>query len=245
MRLIIPLLLLAVAIACGAPDGGANEAPDGAPGAGASPLRQQVAVDSQADAAARSGGTTRDARKTILFVGTSLTAGLGLNPNEAYPAVVQRKIDSAGLQYEVRNAGESGETSAGALRRIEWLLREPADVVVIETGANDGLRGVNPDSTRENIRKLVAVVSERLPNAQLVILGMEAPPNLGVDYTTRFREMYGSVAREYGAALVPFLLEGVAGVRALNQGDGIHPNREGAEVVAGLVWKELRVLLGG
>ena len=175
----------------------------------------------------------------VLVAGTSLTAGLGLDPDDAYPALLQRKADSAGYAIEVVNAGLSGETSAGLVRRIDWLLREPAAVVVIETGANDGLRGLDPDSTRANLRAIAGKVRSALPGAELLLVQMEAPPNLGADYTRRFRAMYGEVARETGATLVPFLLEGVAGVETLNQADGIHPNEEGAALVAGTVWQAL------
>ncbi|HEX5581333.1 MAG TPA: arylesterase [Gemmatimonadaceae bacterium] len=179
----------------------------------------------------------------VLIAGTSLTAGLGLDPHDAYPAVIQRKADSAGVPVRVVNAGLSGETSAGLLRRIGWLLRDPADVVVIETGANDGLRGMDPDSTRENLRRIVGAVHEARPAAPVLLVQMEAPPNLGEAYTSRFRAMYPEVARESGARLVPFLLEGVAGVSSLNQADGIHPNEAGARRVATTVWEALRPVL--
>jgi acyl-CoA thioesterase-1 len=177
------------------------------------------------------------------MVGTSLTAGLGLDPENAYPALLQRRADSLGLHVEIVNAGLSGETSAGALRRIDWLLRGPADVVVIETGANDGLRGLNVDSTRANVLALIAKVKAAHPAARILLAQMEAPPNLGAKYTTAFHAMYQDVARETGVTLMPFLLEGVAGVARLNQGDGIHPNEEGARVVTDNVWKALGPVL--
>ena len=176
---------------------------------------------------------------TVLIVGTSLTAGLGLDPDNAYPAVLQRMADSAGYAVRVANAGLSGETSAGALRRLEWLLREPAAVVVIETGANDGLRGLDVDSTRANLVAIVREVKRTLPQATVLLVQMEAPPNLGADYTRRFRDNYATVARSEGAELLPFLLDGIAGVRALNQPDGIHPTREGAVLVAQNLWGSL------
>ena len=181
-------------------------------------------------------GERVDSVPVALFAGTSLTAGLGLDPEEAYPAVLQRMADSAGLQVRVVNGGLSGETSAGLVRRIPWLLRQPADLVVIETGANDGLRGLNVDSTRANLTRVVEAVRTARPDARVLLVQMEAPPNLGSQYTTRFREMFPAVAEETGAALVPFLLEGVAGERSLNQPDGIHPNEEGARMVARTVW---------
>lgn len=176
---------------------------------------------------------------TLLIVGTSLTAGLGLDPDNAYPAVLQRMADSAGYAIRIVNAGLSGETSAGALRRLEWLLREPAAMVVIETGANDGLRGLDVDSTRANLVAIVREVKRTRPQATVLLMQMEAPPNLGPDYTRRFHENYAAVARSEGVELLPFLLEGVAGVPALNQPDGVHPTREGAVRVAQNLWGAL------
>ena len=183
------------------------------------------------------------ARKTVLIVGTSLTAGLGLDPEEAYPALLQRKADSLGLHVEIVNAGLSGETSAGALRRMDWLLRGQADVVVIESGANDGLRGLDIDSTRANLRAIVAKVKAARPAARILLAQMEAPPNLGAKYTAAFRAMYQDVAKEEGVGLMPFLLRGVAGITNLNQQDGIHPNERGEEIVANNVWEALEPVL--
>jgi acyl-CoA thioesterase-1 len=179
----------------------------------------------------------------IVCLGTSLTAGFGLDPEQAWPALVQKKADEAGLRYRVVNAGVSGETSAGALRRIDWLLREPAAVLVVETGANDGLRGQEPEATRENIRGIFTRAGKQAPAPKLVLVGMQAPPNLGADYTRRFRALFPEVAKEHGAAFVPFLLEGVAGVARLNQADGIHPTPEGQQIVAENVWRVLKPLL--
>lgn len=174
---------------------------------------------------------------TIVFVGTSLTAGLGLaDPDQAYPALIQRKLDSLGINYRVVNAGVSGETSAGTLRRIGWLMRGPVDVLVLETGANDGLRALSVDSLRSNIQRIVDTVRTAHPDARIVLVGMEAPPNLGTRYTASFRAVYPELARANDAAFVPFLLAGVAGVDSLNQPDGIHPNVAGARVVADNVW---------
>ena len=176
----------------------------------------------------------------MLIVGTSLTAGYGLDdPSDAYPTVIQRLADSAGYRVLIQNAGLSGETSAGALRRVDWLLRNPYDVVVIETGANDGLRGLDIDSTRANLRSIVKRVRSALPQAQIGVVQMEAPPNLGAAYTRRFHETFEVVAREERVVLLPFLLQGVAGVPRLNQRDGIHPNPEGAQIVGHTVWKAL------
>jgi acyl-CoA thioesterase-1 len=181
--------------------------------------------------------STHNGTKTILALGTSLTAGLGLDPDSAWPAIIQRKVDSAFPGFTVRNAGLSGETSAGARRRIEWLLRDPADVVMIETGANDMLRGLDPDSTRANVRAIVREVKARLPRAAIVLIGMQAPPNMGADYAARFAQLYAGVAAEEKVYLVPFLLQGVAGETSLNQSDGIHPNAAGARIAAENVWR--------
>ena len=182
-------------------------------------------------------------RKTVLIVGTSLTAGLGLDPEEAYPALLQRKADSLGLHVDIVNAGLSGETSAGAVRRMDWLLRGPADVVVIETGANDGLRGLNVDSTRANLRAIIAKVKAARPAARILLAQMEAPPNLGAKYTSAFHAMYQDVAKEASIEVMPFLLQGVAGVTSLNQPDGVHPNVKGEEIVANNVWSALEPVL--
>lgn len=175
----------------------------------------------------------------MVLLGTSLTAGLGLDPDKAYPALLQRKADSAGFPITIVNAGLSGETSAGARRRAGWVLDQPADVVVLEVGANDGLRGVDPDSTRENIAALVKAVRTQQPNAKVLLVQMEAPTNLGRDYTTKFHEAYVAVSRESNVTLLPFLLLGVAGDARLNQADGIHPNIEGSKRVADTMWRSL------
>ena len=180
----------------------------------------------------------------ILFVGTSLTAGMGLDPEQSYPALIARRIDSLGLPFEVDNAGYSGETSAGALRRIDWLVRNPVDVLVLETGANDGLRGLSVDSMRANIQAIIDRVRATSPDVRILLVGMEAPPNLGPRYTSEFRKVFPELAERNGATLLPFLLVGVAGVDSLNQGDGIHPNVLGSRRLAGTVWAALLPLLG-
>jgi acyl-CoA thioesterase-1 len=185
----------------------------------------------------------RVARRTLLFVGTSLTAGLGLDPDSAYPARVQRMADAAGLDFQVVNAGVSGETSAGALRRIGWLLRQRVDVLVLETGANDGLRGTPVGETRANIQAIIDTVRRERPGAVVVLVQMEAPPNMGAAYTTAFHETFPMLARRNRVRLLPFLLNGVAGHAALNQGDGLHPNDAGERIVARNVWRALRPVL--
>ncbi len=180
---------------------------------------------------------------SVVFLGTSLTAGLGLEPEQAYPALIQQKIDSAGLDYRVVNAGVSGETSAGARRRLDWLLREPVAVLVIETGANDGLRGLPADSLRANIQAMLDRARRLQPAPRLVLIGMRIPPNYGRAYSQQFQTIYSEVARANGAELVPFLLEGVGGVAGLNQPDGIHPTAEGQRVMAETVWRVLEPVL--
>ena len=182
---------------------------------------------------------TDAAEPTILFIGTSLTAGYGLEPTDAFPAVVGRMLDSAGHPVRIVNAGVSGETSAGARTRIDWVLRQPADVIVLETGANDGLRGLSVAAARENIQVILGRIRARQPSARVLLVQMEALPNLGDSYTTGFRAMYPELAKQTGVQLVPFLLEGVAGVPSLNQDDGIHPNRAGARIVARNVYTAL------
>jgi acyl-CoA thioesterase-1 len=187
---------------------------------------------------------TGDARPVVLFVGTSLTAGYGLNPGFAFPAVIQRKIDSSGLGFRAVNAGVSGETSAGALRRIDWLLeRERPAVLVLETGANDGLRGHATDTLRANILAIFERAGRVVSPPLLVLLAMEALPNLGETYVAEFREIFPAAARASRATLVPFFLAGVAGVDTLNQPDGIHPTPRGQEIAANNVWKMLEPVL--
>lgn len=187
--------------------------------------------------------TDRTARPRVLFLGTSLTAGLGVDPDSAYPSVVQRLARDAALDIDVINGGLSGETSAGALRRADWVLTQRVAVLVIETGANDGLRGLDPDTTAANITALIGKARARQPGAAIVLMQMEAPPNLGPAYTRRFHALFAQVAKATGVRLLPFLLEGVGGKEELNQDDGIHPNPEGARRVAANVFRGLRAVL--
>jgi acyl-CoA thioesterase-1 len=190
-------------------------------------------------------GHAAEARRTILFFGDSLTAGYGLeNPGtESYPARIQQKLDAAGLEWRAINAGLSGETTAGGLRRVDWVLRQPVDIFVLALGGNDGLRGLDPEVTQQNLTAIVARVRAKYPNAKIVVAGMQMPPGMGQDYTERFRAIFPAVATATHATLLPFLLEGVAGRPDLNQADGIHPTAAGAEIVANTVWKTLRPLL--
>src|SRR3954469_12945068 len=185
------------------------------------------------------------ARPTVLFLGTSLTAGYGIDPQEAYPARIQWKIDSAGLDFRVVNAGLSGETSAGALRRADWLFQQPVAVLVLETGANDGLRGLPPDSLRANIQGILDRAQRLRPAPRLILVGMKVPSNYGRAYGQQFESIYPELAKSNGAVLVPFLLEGVGGVRGLNQPDGVHPTVEGQRKMAETVWRFLEPVLRG
>jgi acyl-CoA thioesterase-1 len=194
---------------------------------------------------ATTASVTADVRKTVLFLGTSLTAGLGLEPDSAFPQQLQRKIDAARLPYQTVNAGVSGETSAGLLRRLDWVLQRPAEVVVVETGANDGLRGLPVAGTRATIGQVLDRIRRDRPTARLVLMQMEAPTNLGATYTSAFRGMFPALAREHGVTLLPFLLDSVAGHPALNQADGIHPNYAGERIVTETVWRGLEPVLRG
>jgi acyl-CoA thioesterase I len=230
--------LAALVAACGGSGDSGKTA--GAGGRRGDQVAASVESTTRAGAPATAAAPTPDrtAAPRVLFLGTSLTAGYGLdNPEkDAYPAVVQRMADSAGVRALVVNAGLSGETSAGALRRADWLLKEHADVVVIETGANDGLRGLDPDSTAANLRALIAKVRLANPATKVLLVQMEAPTNLGARYTQRFHAVFGQVAASEHVTLLPFLLNGVAGIPKLNQGDGIHPTKEGARLAAKNVW---------
>ena len=182
-------------------------------------------------------------KKTIVFYGNSLTAGYGLSPEQAFPALIQKKIDSLGLPYQVINAGVSGETSSGGKTRIDWILREPVDIFILELGANDGLRGTPLSETKKNLQDIIDKVKTKYPDSKLMFAGMEIPPNMGQTYTTEFRNIYTELSAKNKMALIPFLLEGVGGEPELNQADGIHPTAEGHLIVAENVWKQLEKLL--
>lgn len=181
--------------------------------------------------------------KTLLFFGDSLTAGYGLDPDEAFPALIQRKLDDSGRSWRVVNAGLSGETTAGGLRRLDWILRQPVDIFVIELGGNDGLRGISPDISRSNLEAMIKRIRERAPGAKVVLAGMQMPTNMGPDYTREFAAMYPAIAEKLKVTLIPFLLEGVGGVPRLNLPDGIHPTAEGHKIVAETVWRTIEPLL--
>jgi acyl-CoA thioesterase-1 len=181
--------------------------------------------------------------KTIVFLGDSLTAGLGLSPGDAFPALIAEKIRAAGLPFQVENAGLSGDTSAGALRRTDWMLQRPIDVLVIALGGNDGLRGLPVKSLKANLQAIIDKAKTKNPSVKIVIAGMQIPPNLGAEYAANFEKIYAELAHENNAALIPFLLEGVGGRRDLNQPDLIHPTAAGHRIIAGLVWRTLEPIL--
>ena len=229
--LFLPLFLLALAsllAGCGSSE------PSG--------TNTQAAGTGQAEA--EDAPPSGDATPTILVLGNSLAAGYGLDdPDQGFPELIQQKIDSLGWDFRVVNAGVSGETTAGGLRRIDWLLRQRVDVLVLELGGNDGLRGIATEATRENLQAIIDRTRDRYPDVQVVLAGMQIPPNLGQAYTTRFRDLYPELAEAADVHLIPFLLEGVGGVRRLNQGDGIHPTAEGQRIVAENVWETLKPVL--
>ena len=226
MRLVVAASL-ALLVGCG---GTGSPAPPRAPGA-------QGAEGAQG--AAR--GQTSSATPRIVFLGDSLTAGLGLPADQSLPALIGKKLKERGLDYEVVNAGVSGDTSAGGVRRLDWSLDGDVSVLVVALGGNDGLRGLPPSELKKNLATILDRARDR--KIAVILAGMEAPPNNGPDYTREFRSVYAQLATEYGVRLIPFLLQGVAGDASLNQADGIHPNSRGAAIVADLVWKELEPAL--
>ncbi len=216
----------------------------------ASACSRDGAPDRPAASAAASGGGSAPGgagaapsatRPRVVALGDSLTAGLGLAPEQAWPSLVQQKIDQAGLGAEVVNAGVSGDTTAGGLRRLDWALDGDVRVLVLELGANDGLRGLPAAQMRDNLSQMIRTAKDR--KIAVLLCGMEAPPNFGPQYTREFRQVYRDLADEHDVAFLPFFLDGVAGDAALNQSDGIHPNEEGTRRVANLVWRALQPLL--
>jgi acyl-CoA thioesterase-1 len=183
------------------------------------------------------------APKTVLFLGNSITAGYGLDVSQAFPALIQKKIDAKGWNFRVVNAGQSGDTSAGGLSRLDWLLKNRVDVLVLELGGNDGLRGLPVEVTKKNLQAIMDRTKERYPKATIVIAGMMVPPNMGRDYSRRFEAIFRELAKKNRAALVPFILEGVGGMEQLNLRDGIHPTAKGHEIVSDNVWKVLEPAL--
>jgi acyl-CoA thioesterase-1 len=197
-----------------------------------------------ADSAPSAGARSTSARRpVVLFFGTSLTAGYGLDPEQAFPSLIEKKAEAEGFPIKAVNGGLSGETTAGAARRIEWVLRTPADLVVVEGGANDALRGLSPDAARANLEQVIATIRRKQPQAKIALVQMEAPPNYGATYTRSFRTIYADIARKENVPLLPFLLGGVAGISRLNQADGVHPNIAGERIVADNLWKALKPIV--
>ena len=186
---------------------------------------------------------SQDGEKTIIFYGDSLTAGYGLDPESAFPAIIEEKLDNEGKNYRVVNAGVSGETSSGGLTRINWVLNQPVDIFILELGANDGLRGIPTDATIENLQGIIDKVYQKNPDCSIIIAGMMVPPNMGPDYSNKFASIFSSLSEKNNTALIPFLLAGVAGDPDLNLADGIHPNVEGHKIVAENIMEVLGPLL--
>lgn len=205
--------------------------------------QSKVKPDQTLDSVDESTKATDAKVKNILFFGTSLTAGYGLDPTEAYPALIQNRIDSLKMPYKVINGGLSGETSAAGKSRISWLLKQPIDVFVLELGANDGLRGLPVAQTTKNLQSIIDSVKTKYPNVKMVIAGMQVPPNMGAKYAEDFKNIFPNLAKKNNMALVPFLLDKVGGVPKLNQEDGIHPTAEGDKILAENVWVILKDVL--
>lgn len=220
------LFALLFTAACGQPS--PSSAPAAAPG-------------TQAPGTSPAPGTLAPGTPRIVFLGDSLTAGLGLAADQSYPALIGKKLRDGGYDYEIVNAGVSGDTSAGGLRRVDWSLQGDVRVLVVALGGNDALRGLPVDDLRKNLSAILARAHDR--KIQVLLAGMEAPPNNGPDYTRAFRGVYADLAKQEQVRFIPFLLQGVAGDPSLNQADGIHPNVRGAQMVADLVWKELEAML--
>ena len=187
---------------------------------------------------------TKDDTKTILCFGDSITAGYGLeDTDDAYPNLLQEKIDSLGLNYTVINSGLSGETTAGGQSRISWILNQEVDIFLLELGANDGLRGVAISETRANLQSIIDQVQTKSPSTQIILAGMQLPPNMGQDYTRDFKQVFSELASKNNIEFIPFILKDVGGIEELNQSDGIHPNVEGHQIVAENVWEVLKPMI--
>jgi acyl-CoA thioesterase I len=189
------------------------------------------------------GAVPTNSARAVLILGDSITAGYGLEPDESFPALLQRKIAARGWNFRVINAGQSGDTSASGLARLDWLLKNRVDVLVLELGANDGLRGLHPETTRKNLQAIIDRTKQKYPEVRIIIAGMKVPPNMGREYAARFEAIFRDLAKQNQAVLIPFILEGVGGVQALNLPDGIHPTAKGQEIVARNVWKALEPVL--
>jgi len=227
------LLLSSLALGCALASACSSPGPSSAP--------VEEARASAAETPAPPVAPVADTRPEIVFLGDSLTAGLGLDTTQSFPALIQQRLDERGLGFKVVNAGVSGDTSAGGLRRLEWALAGNPRVLVVALGGNDALRGLSPEELERNLEAIIT--HGKREGLEVILAGMEAPPNNGPDYTARFRRVYRTLAGAHDLVLIPFLLEGVAGEAALNQADGIHPNPEGARLVADTVWNALEPVL--
>lgn len=200
------------------------------------PTADQTTTDNSKDTTKSASLQATPKLKNILFFGTSLTAGMGVDPEQAFPALIQDKIDSLKLQYKVINGGLSGETSAAGKNRIDWLLRQPVDIFILELGANDGLRGIQVTETEANLQNVIDKVKKKYPAAKLIMTGMQMPPSMGQKYTNDFKNLFPAMAKKNNMDLVPFLLKDVGGIPSLIQPDGLHPNPKGHKILAENVW---------
>jgi acyl-CoA thioesterase-1 len=200
-------------------------------------------IEAQKDSIGITSIDTTQKKQIIVFLGNSLTAGYGLDVSEAFPSLIQNKLDSTGINAKVINAGISGETTASGKSRLAWVIKDGVDVFVLELGANDGLRGIPTEETEKNLSEMIDYVRAKSPNARILLTGMLVPPNMGETYTKYFKEVFAKVAKDKKTAFMPFLLEGVAGESNLNQKDGIHPTKEGHQIIANNLWKYLLPLV--
>ena len=226
----ILLFLIFIAVSCGQSTDGEKKSASGD-------------VKTQAEVNAPETMPDEEGKKVIVFFGNSITAGYGLDPTEAFPALIQEIIDSTGLDYEVVSAGLSGETTASGKNRVEWILKQQVDVFVLELGANDGLRGINLEETKRNLQQIIDKVRTKSPDAEIVLAGMQIPPNMGAEYASEFQAIFPELAASNDVHLIPFLLEDVGGERDMNLPDGIHPNAEGHQILAKNVWDILEDIL--
>jgi len=235
-RPLYPLLLGCVLLLAGCGTESSNSS------ASSNPSRTQAAAP-ETTAAAPASTEPADDPIRVLVLGNSIAAGSGVAPEEAFPARLQQRVDSLGWNVDIINGGVSGETTAGGLRRLDWLLRQPIDVLIVELGGNDGLRGTELSATRQNLQAIIDTTRAQYPDVRILLAGMQLPPNLGPDYTQRFRALYPDLAEANNVGLIPFLLEGVGGIDSLMQSDGIHPTADGQDIVAQNVWAALRPVL--
>ena len=211
-------------------------------GCGENPEKKQTENQTEAVSSSEELETASDG-KVILFYGNSLTAAYGLDTKEGFPNRIQQRLDSLGLDYNVINSGLSGETTSGGLNRLDWVLNQPVDIFVLELGANDGLRGIPIAESMNNLQEMIDMVKGKNPETQIILAGMQIPPNMGADYTSQFKTMYPALAKSNNIFLIPFLLEGVAGIPELNLEDGIHPTAEGQRIVTNNVWEILKTIV--